>query len=640
MKKLLAVALASLLAGVHGAAVGLWAAEAAALTGLVVEPDTVRLKLDRPAKYNTFTIANPPRLVLELLNSEHRMAVREAEGKGKYLKKVRAGQFEKEPYKIVRVVLDLSESGVGYKVEQAKGEFLVMLKGSASGSQQPAAPAPIVPAQAKPKDAVADTKPAQAAPAPPPQVVVAAVPAAAVVAAPALQAPASLFKASLKSSKGPDIMASLPNDPVTLDFDGTDVKDVLRLIGAKARVNVIYGPDVQGTVTLHLANVPFKDAVDTIFRMQNLVTVQVGHNILRVMTPPSLEKERSSAVLFTKVFSLKYGKALELKPHLDNVRTTEGRKGNTVADIKSNSVIVTDTPEGLVSTEHLIRQLDVQPMQVMIEAKIIEVTLGKDLNLGVQWDLYTDETSRLGGKFGFDSVGSVAGRVVDPASTFGGMFALPSPHSVGLDSKLFPLGATGRGTGVFLPANQVFGALTFGRVTNSFILNTTLSAAATQGKIKVLSDPKIATLNNQPAEIKITSQIPYTTASVTPTGVVSTAVTYVQTGITLVVTPTINSDRRITLQVAPNVSQAAAASLLAGGAPAIDSRTAQTTVLVKDGETIVIGGLVRDSESKQTGKVPLLGDIPVLGWILFRKTSNVRSRQELMVFVTTHILPD
>lgn len=629
MKKLLAVVLASFLTGVHGAAVGLWAAEAAALTGLVVEPDTVRLKLDRPAKYNTFTIANPPRLVLELLNSEHRMAVREAEGKGKYLKKVRAGQFEKEPYKIVRVVLDLSESGVGYKVEQAKGEFLVMLKGAA-GSQSPAAPVPAALSQAKPKDAVADVKPAPAAnavaTAPPP-------------AGSSLPAP-SVFKASLKSSKGPDIMASLPNDPVTLDFDGTDVKDVLRLIGAKARVNVIYGPDVQGTVTLHLANVPFKDAVDTIFRMQNLVTVQVGHNILRVMTPPSLEKERSSAVLFTKVFSLKYGKALELKPHLDNVRTTEGRKGNTVADIKSNSVIVTDTPEGLVSTEHLIRQLDVQPMQVMIEAKIIEVTLGKDLNLGVQWDLYTDETSRLGGKFGFDSVGSVAGRVVDPASTFGGMFALPSPHSVGLDSKLFPLGATGRGTGVFLPANQVFGALTFGRVTNSFILNTTLSAAATQGKIKVLSDPKIATLNNQPAEIKITSQIPYTTASVTPTGVVSTAVTYVQTGITLVVTPTINSDRRITLQVAPNVSQAAATSLLAGGAPAIDSRTAQTTVLVKDGETIVIGGLVRDSESKQTGKVPLLGDIPVLGWILFRKTSNVRSRQELMVFVTTHILPD
>ena len=203
------------------------------------------------------------------------------------------------------------------------------------------------------------------------------------------------------------------------------------------------------------------------------------------------------------------------------------------------------------------------------------------------------------------------------------------------------VGATARGTGVNLAADRIFGALTLGRVTNNYILNATITAAASQGKAKILSDPKIATLNNQPASINVTTQVPYVTSNVSATGAQTQTVTYITTGIKLTVTPSINADGRILLVINPSVSQpsATAAGSTQTGAPAIDNRDATTTVLVRDGETIVIGGLISDSMSDTISKIPLLGDIPILGW-LFKKKSKTRVRNELLIFVTTRVLPD
>jgi type IV pilus assembly protein PilQ len=181
-----------------------------------------------------------------------------------------------------------------------------------------------------------------------------------------------------------------------------------------------------------------------------------------------------------------------------------------------------------------------------------------------------------------------------------------------------------------------------GRITNNQLLNLTLTAAATQGKVKVLSDPKIATLNNQPANINVTTQYPYVTTSIASTagGAVSSQVTYVSVGIQLSVTPTINADGRITLNINPTVSQpSATAPTATGGAPGIDSRQAQTTVLIRDGETIVIGGLISDHNEVDDSKIPILGDIPILGF-LFRSKHVARTRTEVLIFVTPKILAD
>jgi len=233
---------------------------------------------------------------------------------------------------------------------------------------------------------------------------------------------------------------------------------------------------------------------------------------------------------------------------------------------------------------------------------------------------------------------NTVGTTIGPTGTFG----LPidqTPLTTGGISPTGGVGAGGRGTGVSLSADKIFGALTLGRVTNNYIVNATISAAASEGKAKVLSDPKIATLNNQPANINVTTQIPYVTSNVASTGVQTQTVSYVTTGIQMTVTPSINADGRILLVINPNISQpsVSAAANTATGAPAVDSRVAQTTVLVRDGETIVIGGLINDSVSNQIAKIPILGDIPILGW-LFKQRGERTTSTELVVFITPSIV--
>ncbi|UPT74081.1 MAG: type IV pilus secretin PilQ [Elusimicrobiota bacterium] len=430
-----------------------------------------------------------------------------------------------------------------------------------------------------------------------------------------------------------DIMSRLPRDTVTLDFDNTDIRDVIRLLAAKAKINIVFGPDVAGSLTLHLVDVPFNEAFRTALSMMKLTTDQVGDNILRVITPAELTKQRTSSTAITKVYVLNYAKASEVKATIDAVRTAEGRMGNSTADVKTNTLIVTDSLEGQLSTENLISQMDQRPRQVLIEAKIVEINANAGLNYGVQWDYQGIQQGRIGGQQGQNLVGTTA----NPSAS-------ASPIRAPLDQNanlVAGVGASGRGTGVALAADRVFGAFTFGRITNNFILNATLTAAASEGKAKILSEPKIATLNNQAANINVTTQIPYVTSNVASTGVQTQTVSYVTTGIKLTVTPSINADGRITLQVNPDISQPSttAAGSTQTGAPAVDSRNATTTVLVRDGETIVIGGLITDTMQDTISKIPLLGDIPILGW-LFKKKTKTRVRAELLIFVTTRLLPD
>jgi type IV pilus assembly protein PilQ len=433
-----------------------------------------------------------------------------------------------------------------------------------------------------------------------------------------------------------DLVSRLPKDPVTLDFDGTDIRDVIKLLAAKSRVNIIYGSDVNGSLTLHLSEVPFDEAFRTVLSMMQLTTSQVGSNVLRVITPAELVKMRTSGTTVTKVIQLNYAKPDDVKKTVDQVRTAEGRTGNTSVDLKNNAVVVTETLEGMTATENLVAQLDQRPQQVLIEAKLVEVNAGTTFDYGVQWSNYGQQNATIGGQQGTNTYGSPVGYTSTTSNV---------PFSTlqsGANGGLYPVGASGQGTGVSLPADNIFGALTLGRITNSYIINATISAAASEQKAKILSDPKIATLNNQSATINVTSQIPYVTSNVSPTaGTVTQTVNYVTEGITLTVTPTINTDGRILLVIQPNVSQpsATAAANTQTGAPAIDSRNANTTVLVRDGETVVIGGLISDTASDTISKVPFFGDIPILGW-LFKKKSQSHTRTELLIFVTTRILAD
>lgn len=686
-KKALSAALAVILA-IPGGVLPALAADAApapaVFQGVEVTDDLVTIKLSTAVLYNSFLTQTPPRLVMELLDTKHEGPTQSAKGKGAFLSGVRSSQFEKTPRLITRVVMDLVKMA-GYKVATTKNGLAVQIVGSVSDAPDaaaaPKAPAAapklpaVKPVVAKRAAAASATAPVAAAPVPAPAAAPVAAPAPAPEPAPKakprlnISAAQAMRRAGLDKTmttelaasaqasdvtntkpdaavdededvtrRAPggrifrDIMSRLPRDIVTLDFDNTDIRDVIRLLAAKAKVNIVFGPDVAGSLTLHLTDVPFNEAFRTALSMMKLTTDQVGDNILRVITPAELTKQRTTSTAITKVYVLNYAKASEVKSTIDSVRVAEGRGGSSTADTKTNTLIVTDSLEGQLSTENLIAQMDQRPRQVLIETKIVEINANSGLNYGVQWDYQGVQTGKIGGQQGT----SLIGTTISPRKA-----TSPTLNPLDQNANITEgLGASGRGTGVALAADRVFGALTLGRITNNFILNATLTAAASEGKAKILSEPKIATLNNQPANINVTTQIPYVTSNVASTGVQTQTVSYVTTGIQLTVTPSINADGRITLQVNPNVSQpSATAAASSTGAPAVDARTANTTVLVRDGETIVIGGLITDTLQDTISKIPLLGDIPILGW-LFKKKSKTRVRAELLIFVTTRILPD
>ncbi|MDD5630092.1 MAG: type IV pilus secretin PilQ [Elusimicrobia bacterium] len=653
LRRSLAAAVALALICPEGLPVRGAAAEASSVVeGLSVGYDTVTIKLSASAPYNGILIANPPRLVVELLDAEDQVGTAELAGKGRFLKRVRVGQFQRSPKMISRVVMDLNEMA-GYRITQSDHSLVVSLVSESAADQAAqAVPAQVEAPAAAPQAPVAVEAAAPVAAAPVPAAkpkvqlrdVAAERPAAARPRAAADDDEAVTRASGLaRRVTRTDIMNRLPRDLVTLDFDGTDIRDVFKLLAAKARVNIIFGSDVTAVppLTLHLSDVPFNEAVQTILSMSGLVTMQVGDSIVRVMTPAQMAKERSTATTLTKIIPLNYTKASEILPALTAVRSAEGRQGTATADLKTNSLILTESPDGMATEERLIAQLDVRPKQVLIEAKLIEVTLSNSLDFGIQWNYFSADQGKAFGKNGVTTIGAPLGVATGKTTPFD-LNSVAGMDATRIASANSPLGATTGGTGVNLPASQVLGALTLGRITNNQILNMTLTAAATQGKVKVLSDPKIATLNNQPANINVTTQYPYVTTSIASTagGAVSSQVTYVSVGIQLTVTPTINADGRITLLVNPVVSQpSATAPTATGGAPGIDSRQATTTVLIRDGETIVIGGLISDHMENNVSKIPLLGDIPILGW-LFRSKHVKRTRTELLIFVTPKVLAD
>ena len=424
------------------------------------------------------------------------------------------------------------------------------------------------------------------------------------------------------------LKTTLPKTLVSFDFQDADIRDVLRVLSSQSGINIIYGSDVSGLVTITLKNVPFDQAFSTILTLNNLVSQDLGSNIIRVMTPQTLAQERTQAVTFTKIFPLNYAKAEDVKTQLDAIRAAEGRRGIISVDSRTNTLIITDTQEGLDSAARIIQEVDKKPYQVLIEAKIVEVNLDKKLDLGINWSYARAIVSGSETQYVGKTQATVGG-------TSGLYYGMPSGAS-----SVEETGPTGGGAGVNFPASPVSGQLSgisFGLISDNVRLNAMLSMLASKGLTKLLSNPKVTTLNNQEARILVGERVPYvqqTTQLGTASGGVSSEVQWLEVGIKLTVTPTINADRQITLKVFPQVSLL---SRVTAAGPVVGTREAQTTVMIKDNETVVIGGLIREEDIKSAAQVPLLGDIPVLGQ-LFKRKYDSKERSELLVFITPHIV--
>nr|WP_246541697.1 type IV pilus secretin PilQ family protein [Collimonas antrihumi] len=415
-------------------------------------------------------------------------------------------------------------------------------------------------------------------------------------------------------------------DKLSLNFQNVEVRSVLQVIADFTGLNIITSDTVGGNLTLRLKDVPWDQALDIVMQAKGLDMRKNGSVIWiapkdELLTKEKLELEQRSQIaelepLRTESFQLNYQKAEAFKKvfGIDDTGGGAGKKknsilssrGSAVIDPRTNQLFVTDTPTTLQSIRNLIQKIDVASRQVLIEARMVEANDGFSRNLG----------AKLG--FGFNSKNVSSGGTQN-ATTTTGTIPLTSGNSVNL------------------PANPSVGtagsvALTLFNSAASKFISLELSALEADGQGKIISSPRVVTADQQKALIEQGTEIPYQNA--TSSG--ATSVEFKKANLKLEVTPQITPDGNVILTV--DVTNDSVGVVVPGGV-SINTKHVQTQVQVENGGTVVIGGIYTQTISNNVNKVPLLGDIPVLGY-LFKQTAVVNKRTELLIFLTPKIVID
>lgn len=407
---------------------------------------------------------------------------------------------------------------------------------------------------------------------------------------------------------------------VTMDFKDADINNVLRILSYKSGMNIVSGKDVTGLITIRLTDVPWEKAMDVILRTYGYTYEREG-NIIRVTTSANLENEE----LITEVFSLNYASAKNVPEAIKEMLSSRGK---VKFDERANLVIVTDIATNIYKIKQVVEKLDKRTQQVNIEAKIIETSLDKDDNLGINWT--TQVTARMAARpttFPFDR--NATGGQYFPAGDTSGSATSTVGKIIPATTTAFPMA---------LPANFTFGTLDF----TSF--QAVLQILKSKTNTKIISNPRITTLDNKEAKITVatTYNIPTYERNSSTGNYEITGYQEKELGIILSVTPQINPEGYIVVKLDPEVSAFSQWDTFttSGGtiqAPRYTVRKASTQVMVKDGETIVIGGLIKENETDTVVKVPVLGDIPILS-LLFKKKEKSLEKTDLLFFVTVNIV--
>jgi len=395
---------------------------------------------------------------------------------------------------------------------------------------------------------------------------------------------------------------------INLDFKEVEILDVLRLMADISKLNIIAGDDVKGNVTVRLVDIPWDEALDVILKSKSLGKERFG-NIIRVATLRTMQREKEEELakknaqkklepIKVRLIAVNYAMAAKLTPQIKELLT---ERGTVSTDERTNVIIVKDVEETLDKAEQLIEYLDTQTPQVLIEARIVEATSTAAEGLGIEWG--TDHTYT-------DANGHPTGVVFPYNMGAGGSVSVPGPAD-----KTGTMGFT-------------FGSV--GMINN---LNLTLNVMESEGRIKIVSSPKVATLDNTEAMIQQGVSIPITTRGTT--GEVTTK--YVDASLILKATPHITADGSILMNLNINKSEPDWSNANYLGEPSIIKKETKTDVLVKSGDTVVIGGVYTNKTSKTVRGVPLLSKIPILGW-LFKSEETRVERSELLIFLTPRIM--
>ena len=400
---------------------------------------------------------------------------------------------------------------------------------------------------------------------------------------------------------------------ISMDFQDANLKDVLKVFSQRAHLNFIASENIKDRkVTLYLDKVSVQDALNTIMSANNLTYEQERDSsifIVKEWGKPEIET-------ITRIYPLQYarvkGYALTESGEKKKETTKIGIKeviekiltqhGTIVEDSRTNSLIITDLPSQFPRIEQAVKELDIKLPQVMIEVEIIEASLETIDKLGIQWGDATD-------------------------------------------GYLMKVTGSGRTTNWPFGKGLVHGAFsgTAGSVNTSSYLHATLAMLAKDTDTKILARPRILTLNNETAEIRITADTAVsagTTISSAGEGISQETMTVerYETGVTLLVTPQINKAGEITMAIEPSVSNVKA-SIITGDYYDPHTRSAKTTVTIRDKETVIIGGLINTEDERISRKVPFFGDIPIFG-AAFRKKSDTSTDKEVIIFITPHLVQE
>lgn len=588
-------------------------------------------------RYSTTVLDDPPRLVMDLEGTTARLERNQYAVQDGGVLRVRAGQYRRTPTAVSRIVFDL-EHPVAYRVE-ADGDRLVVRFGddgtgpNATGTAPESAPAEIAsapieparPAESAPEPAhVAETTPPAASPAPaaPVAAAAAAEPTRDVAAgtldellkAPELAAeeesgavPSSLKQTSFETRTIASDQVQYTGKKISLNLVDTDVKQVFRLFHDISGLNFVLDPSVDGKVTIVLDNVPWDQALDIILKNNGFDKV-FENNVIRIASTQKLAAEAAARkqlretkelevepVTITRTLS--YAKAKDVEKVIREGGILSAR-GKVIVDERTNALIISDIPKKVDPLDRLISTLDTETPQVMIEARIVETNKTFTQDFGVQW--------------GFNAIAD---------ASRGTSTGLSFPRNA---SVKYGLNLPGAGT-----ANTL--AFKFGNILDSFTLDLALNALETEGRGRILSSPKIATQNNERAEIEQGVRIPVVNTTATEINV-----EFVSASLKLSVTPQITSEGTVILDI--NVeNNSADFTARVGDVPAINTQRAQTKVLITDGGTAVIGGIFTVNEGTSEAGVPWFRKIPGLGW-LFKTRNITNENRELLIFITPKIM--
>lgn len=435
---------------------------------------------------------------------------------------------------------------------------------------------------------------------------------------------------------------------ISLDFQDASIKSVLRLLSELADVNIVSGDDVKGNVSIQMKAVPWDQALDTILSITGLTKKQAG-NVITIMTLEKVKKDdadRQAALeaqrkveaerakpaeepLVTRVVNIDYTNSTKLSENIqDLLKDKDGKaRGSVKVDEHSNALIIQATRQDMTRLFPIIEKIDKPIPQILIKANIVETTKDTARNLGIQWGGMWGQ--KIGSQGLYVTPGGVGGSTTAPGSAFSGGYKPTSGVA----------GISGQGFGVNFPATMSGTAsaslgLMFGTIGEN-ILELQLNALQKDGKLNILSSPSITTLDNQRAFTENGEKIPFVTTE-TSGGTLTKSVKFENAVLRLEITPHVIDGKNLKMKILIQKDEVDPSRNVDGN-PYIIKKQTETSLIVQDGETIVISGLTKQKKLESVSGVPWLKDIPVFGW-LFKGEGKSESMEEVLIFITPTIM--